>query len=111
MSNTLCEPGTAWRDLLAAYDGRERVPLHEVGEAVGMDRFARSYAVRSGVIRPTSRGGSGYVITGDDAVRIVFAAILAAAAGVAVVTILRGVVGAGLSPAVLAGAVAGAIPK
>jgi hypothetical protein len=102
MSETLVE-------VLAAYREREheRVPLREVGERVGMDRAARSYAVKQGVIRPAGRAGmgGGYVVTRDDALLIVVAALVAAAAGIAIVTALRGLVGAGLKGAAAADAI------
>jgi hypothetical protein len=92
--------------LLAEYDGRERIPLRELGERLGMDRAARSYAVTSGVIDTAGRAGlgGGYVIDHDEAVRLIVAAALAVGGAVAIVAILRGIKGAGLSPGVLAAA-------
>lgn len=78
-------------ELLAPYAGRERIPLHELGELLGMDRAKRSRAVKAGVIHPAGREGlgGGYVIDQAEARRLAFAAIKAAAVGMAVVTMLR----------------------
>jgi hypothetical protein len=97
----------SYAPLLDLYRSRERVSLAEVGEAVGMDRSARSRAVKDGSVHPVGRAGlgGGYVITRDDALLIVVAAMIAVAAGIAVATALRGLAGSGLSGAALAAAI------
>jgi hypothetical protein len=96
----------SYTPLLDLYGGRERVLLAEVGEAVGMDASSRSRAVKDGSVHPVGRAGlgGGYVITRDDALLIVIAAMVAVAAGIAVVTALRGLAGSGLSGSTLAAA-------
>ena len=78
-------------EVLSAFADRERIPLRELGERLGMDRAARSRAVKAGVIRPAGREGlgGGYVIDQAEARRLIFAALKAAAAGIAIVTMLR----------------------
>ena len=87
--------------VLEPFDGRELIGLPELGErlgetvGLGMSRTVREYAVRHGVITPASqRGPNGrYQLTRDDAARVVLGAMLAAAAGIAIVTALRGLQG------------------
>jgi hypothetical protein len=78
-------------EVLDQWQGRETVPLPEVARAVGMPRSTRDFAVRQGFIRPLGEGGRGktMVLPWDEVVLIVAAAVLSAAAGVAITTIIR----------------------
>jgi hypothetical protein len=91
-------------EVLAPYEGLDRIPLHKLGEQIGMDVAARSYAVKAGVIRTAGRAGrgGGYVVTRDEAARLAVAAAIAAAAAFAVVEVLRLIDGAGLNVEALA---------
>ncbi len=82
---------TSVDELLSMIEGRDRIPLREVGELVGMDRGKRTRAVKAGLIRPAGREGlgGGYVIDQDEARRLIIAAVRAAAVGLAVTTMLR----------------------
>lgn len=78
------------------------------------DRDAQSYAVKSGAIHPAPKmpgpvagqnarkhlGGNGLIVDRDEAVLILVAAVLAFAAGVAVVAMIRAIRVSGLDPAV-----------
>jgi hypothetical protein len=96
-------------DLLAALDGADTIPLALLRGLVGWNRQAQRYAVAAGLIRPVPRRGphGGYRVTRDDAIIILAAAALAPASGVAVVTMLRALQAAGLSPQDLAEAITG----
>jgi hypothetical protein len=84
-------------DVLAPWQGQPLVPLPDLGAAVGLDRARQSYAIEKGIIRPVpKRGPNGrYMVTWDEAVLIAAAAILAVTAGVALVTMIRSLRGAG----------------
>ena len=107
--------------VLEPFDGRELIGLPELGDrlgetlGVGMSRTVREYAVRHGVIIPVpQRGPNGrYQLTPDEATRVVLAAMVAAAAGIAIVTALRGLQGlpsAALTAAIRAAAALAAAP-
>lgn len=84
-------------DVLEKWQGCEYVPLPEIADAVGLDQNARSYAVRHGVIPVApKRGRNGrYLISMETAALVVAAALFAAAAGIAIVTALRGLLATG----------------
>jgi hypothetical protein len=84
-------------EMLKPWQGQELVPLPDLARSVGLDRNAQHYAMRHGMFTPaTKRGRNGrYLITWDDAILIVTAAIVAAAAGIAIVTALHALRGAG----------------
>lgn len=91
-------------DLLARLPHADVIPLPTVAEIVGWTRTAQHHAVNSGVVNPTGpppSGRRGYLVTYDEAVRIVVCAALAFAAGMAVVTMLRAFEGTGLDPVAL----------
>ena len=78
-------------DALAPFAGRDLIPLPELGNSLGFNKAAQSYAVRHGVITPApKKGKSGrYMVTRDEAMLIIAAAGLALAIGVALVTAIR----------------------
>lgn len=93
--------------ILSKLPDAEVIPLPVVRELAGWDRDAQSDAVKEGLIRPIDQRGKAncYQVTRDDAALILVAAVLAFAAGVAVIAMLRGLQGAGLDAAALARAV------
>jgi hypothetical protein len=95
------------QDLLADLPDTDVIPLPLIRERVGWSRDQQSDAVLQGAIRPIEKRGKAgcYQVTRDDAVLILIAAALALAAGVAVIVMLRGIQGAGLSTSALASAV------
>lgn len=84
---------------LAEIEQREFVSLPELGAKIGLGQQARKYAIREGLIEGQQMGGQGnpYQVTRDEAVTLLFAAVVAFAAGVAIATILRGLKGAGVT--------------
>ncbi len=78
-------------ETLARWEGRETVPFPDVARAVGLDRNHIAYAVTKGIIEPEPERGpcNAYMIRWDDVVLIVVAAAIAAAAGIAVMTVIR----------------------
>jgi len=90
--------------LLSELPESETISLPWVRERVGWSRPAQSNVIREGVIRPLPERGphGGYRVTRDDAVLILVAYALAAAAGVAIVSMIRALKGAGLDPKALA---------
>lgn len=92
------------QELLADLPDAEVIPLPLIRDRIGWTRDAQSLAVKQGAIRPVEKRGKAgcYQVTRDDAVMILLAAALASPAGVAVVTMLRGLQGAGLDASVLA---------
>lgn len=89
---------TTVTEVLAPFEGDDLIGLPDLGErlqdllGVNMDAAARNHAVEKGLICPLDkRGRNGrYMITRQDAVFLVIAAIMAAGAGLAIVTVLRG---------------------
>jgi hypothetical protein len=79
------------REVMAPWVGYDRVPLADLARAAGVTRKQRADVLESGLVTPLGRAGRGgsYVISRDDAVRFVTAALIAAAVGVALVAILR----------------------
>ena len=73
--------------------------------APAIDTYVRGAMAREGIVQPTGKragiGGS-YVISWDDAVLVLVAAVLAALAGAAVITIARMIKESGLDPLDLA---------
>jgi len=84
-------------EVMCPFAGRDLIGLPDLAarlaETIGIDfdQAARNHAVSSGVIRPApARGPNGrYQLSRDDAVRLVVAGIVAAGAGLAIVTALR----------------------
>jgi hypothetical protein len=83
--------------MLERWQGQDLLPLPDVARSVGLDRNSQHYAIRHGVITPArKRGANGrYLITREDALLLLAAALVAAAAGIAIVTALRGLRSAG----------------
>jgi hypothetical protein len=92
--------------LLSELPDAEVIPMPWVRERIGMSRREQAYAVKAGAIRPVdARAPRGaYRVTREDAVLILVAAALAAAAGIAIVAMIRAIQGAGLDPLALADA-------
>lgn len=96
--------------LVAQLPDADEIPLPVVRAIVNghlgpWDAQAQSYAVKSGVIdtAPYRHGqGHAYVVGRDEAILILVAAILAFAAGVAVVSMIRAIKTTGLSAQALA---------
>lgn len=84
-------------EILSEWEGRTLIPLPDLGARVGMDHAKQAYAIRKGIIQTTgTRGANGrHTVTWEEAALIVAAAALAAVAGIAVVTMLRSLRGAG----------------
>lgn len=82
---------TEAREALQQWEGRETVTLPEVARVIGMPRPTREFATRTGAIRPVSGGGKGrpYLLSWDEVVFILGAAVFAAAAGIAITVALR----------------------
>ena len=93
MSVTLISPV----DVLARFGDSELIPLPDLGEPIGLDRSKRDYAVTKGIIKTaqpknTSRAGRPngcHMVTREEALLILAAAALAAAIGVAIVTVIK----------------------
>jgi hypothetical protein len=77
----------------------DRVPLADLARALGVTRKQRQDVLDEGLVTPLGRAGRGgsYVIGHEDAVRFATAALIAVAAGVALVAILRVLSGTGAS--------------
>ena len=84
---------------LAEIEECEFVSLPALGERIGMTARARTYAITEGLIEhaPLTARKAGYRVTQDEALTILLAAVLAVAAGVAIVVMLRGVKQSGLT--------------
>lgn len=84
-------------EILSEWEGRELIPLPDLAERIGLDHSRQAYAIRKGIIRTSgTRGANGrHTVTWEEAALIVAAAALAALAGIAVVTMLRSLRGAG----------------
>ncbi len=83
-------------EVLAPFGDAEVIPLPDVANLAGMNRGVRNYAVERGIIKTTTgpgaagRGRAGsLVVTRDEALLILVSAALAAAIGVAAVTMIR----------------------
>lgn len=83
--------------MLEPWRGQPLVPLPDLGKVVGLDRNAQAYSVRHGLFTPAAkRGPNGrLLITWDEAVILCAAALVAVAAGIAVVSALVALRGAG----------------
>ena len=99
-------------EVMSPFAGRDRIGLPDLAgrlaETIGVDfdRDARNHAIESGAIRPVGRGPNGrYMISSEDARRLVLAAFIAAGAGLAIVTMFRAL---GALPADAAAALAAA---
>jgi hypothetical protein len=84
-------------EILAQFEGQDLIPLPDLGKSIGLDRGRQTYAIEKGLIKPSEkRGANGrYLVDRDQAAIIVIAAALAAAAGLALVTMLRSLLGIG----------------
>jgi hypothetical protein len=84
----------------------DRLKLADLSRAIGWSRAQQSKAIAAHLIdaEPGYGPGKPYTVTKDEARTLLFAAVLAIAAGVAIAVMLRGVKGANL-PADLAAAV------
>lgn len=84
-------------EILEPWRGQDSVPLPDLGRVVGLDRNSQHYAMRHGLFTPeTKRGANGrYLISWDQAVLLCLAALAAAAAGIAIVSALHALRGAG----------------
>jgi hypothetical protein len=78
-------------ETLGQWQGRDAVPLTEVAHAVGLNRAHVEYAVRKRIVAPLPERGpcNAYMIDWEQIVLIVVAAAIAAAAGIAVMTVIR----------------------
>lgn len=93
MPSALIDPA----EVLAPLGDGDVFPLPDVANLVGMKRTVRSYAVDKGIIHTTDtgpgakgRGRAGsLMVSRDEALLIIVSAALAAAIGVAVVTVIR----------------------
>lgn len=95
MMNEIAEMTAAVREL----DPDTPVRLSHVSRAIGWSADAQSDAIKAGAVDPLPippAGRRGYMVSRDEALTILAAAILALAAGVAVVAVLRGVKATGL---------------
>jgi hypothetical protein len=77
----------------------DRVRLYTISRRIGWDKAEQSRAISAGLLEVQGLGGRGnpYTVTQDEARTLLLAAVLAAAAGVAIAAMLRGVKGAGLT--------------
>jgi hypothetical protein len=84
-------------EILAEWEGQELIPLPDLGQRIGLDRGRQVYAIEKGLITPAGkRGANGrYMVDWGQAAMIVAAAALAVTAGIALVTMLRSLQGAG----------------
>jgi len=84
-------------DVLAPWRGQEYVPLPDLARAVGMPKHIVQYARQNKIIVPAERRGPNgrHLVTWEQALLIVAAAALAAAAGIAIVTAIYALKNAG----------------
>lgn len=74
------------------WPGRETVESREFRAAAGVTRQQLRHAMRTGVIEPAGLGRDGvFLFTKEDALLLLQAALFAAALGVALAAVLRGV--------------------
>lgn len=73
------------------WPGRETVQVVEVARAAGLPRYDMRKVEVAGLIQPVGREGTGGrpVVTHDDALFLLHAALLAVAAGLALVSVVR----------------------
>lgn len=85
-------------DILAQIEQREFHSWPRLGEQVGLGEQARKYIVREGLIQPEPLAArrTGYTVNRDEAFKLLLAAALAIAAGVAIAVMLRGIKESGL---------------
>ena len=84
-------------DALSPFGDRDLIPLPEIGNYLGMPRATRNALVSKGLVRTTvapgetrSARGRKVLVTRDEALLIIAAALMAAALGIALVTAIRG---------------------
>lgn len=99
--------------ILAQIEQREFIPLAPLAEQLGISEQTRQRAIREGLIEtapvkaPDCRGHLRVrQVERDEALSLLLAAVLAFAAGVAVVVMIKAVKGAGLSGAAAAATLA-----
>jgi hypothetical protein len=82
---------------LTQYEPGKPVPLPDLARTVGMTRGRMLYALEHGLLKPEPRKGSDgrNMISWEQAVMLCAAVVLAAAAGMAVVTALKALKGSG----------------
>lgn len=84
-------------DVLSRWEGQDLVPLPDLAYSVGLNRGTLHVVRKQGLITPAEkRGPNGrHLITWDQALLLVAAALVAAAAGIAIVTALQALRGSG----------------
>lgn len=99
MTSLAIDPAAA----LAPFGDVEVIPLSRLGDHLGMTRNARNDLVIKGLIRPTidpndhrRARGRRVLVDRDEALLIVAAALLAAALGIAIATVIRGLRNSGV---------------
>ena len=95
MMNEITEMTAAVREL----DPDTPVRLARISRAIGWSYDAQSDAIKAGAVDPLPAppaGRRGYLVSRDEALTILAAAILALAAGVAVVAMIRAIKATGL---------------
>ena len=99
MTSLAIDPAAA----LAPFGDVEVIPLSRLGDHLGMSRNARNDLVIKGLIHPTidpndhrRARGRRVLVDRDEALLIVAAALLAAALGVAIATVIRGLRNSGV---------------
>lgn len=98
MTDDIAEMAASLREL----DPDTPVSLPRVSRVVGWAPDAQTRAIQAGVVEPLSdpapAGRRGYMVSRDEALTILAAAVLALAAGVAVVVMIRAIKATGLDP-------------
>ena len=101
------------RAILEQIERDKWVGLRDFSERIGWTDTGRRYAIREGLLeaeKVRNAPGQPYRITRDEACTLLFAAMLALAAGVAIAVMLRGVKGAGLTGGAAAAAIRSTTP-
>ena len=90
----------------------ERVRLADLSPRLGVTPKTQNTVIREHLLEAERLGGRGnpYAITRDEARTLLLAVVLAAAAGIALAVMLRGVKGAGLTGSVAAEVLRSAVP-
>jgi hypothetical protein len=85
-------------EIIAEIEKREFHSWPRLGEQVGLGEQARKHIVREGLIQPEPlvKRCEGYKVNQDEAWKLLLAAALAIAAGVAIAVMLRGIKESGL---------------
>ena len=95
------------RAILGKIEQSPYVRLPDISKQIGWTRTGRQYAIREGLLEAEPMGGRGnpYRLTRDEACKLLYAALLALAAGVAIAVMLRAVKGTGVTGAAAAAAI------